>query len=322
MDMLRNEKNTVRVWNDGEMLFPTVYSFIKKVGKPLKLRYVTNRVPIETTKFMLPVLYDGMLMYEQDIVNCKEADTKKEINGVLKYIDELCCYAVFCAGKCCPLMNLFEISILGNTFENPDLLKDLLRKSATICEKKPANKKSTEPPKVENSVQTKPAKPTETSCHGIDEIGELDKQNVVVYTDGSCIGNPGPGGAAYIIRAGSYYHQDSYPLPNETTNNICEITAAIRALKFLPEGCKVTLHSDSQYVINAFNKRWLDTWMKNSWIKSDGKEVKNIPLWKDLLEAAQPHEVNWVWVKGHVGNPDNELCDKLAVEASAKAAKN
>ncbi len=317
--MLRDEKNTVRVWNDGEMLFPTVYSFVKKVGKPLKVRYVTNRVPIETTKFMMPVLYDGILMHEQDIVSCKEVDSRKEIAGVLKYSDELCCYAVFCAGKCYPLMNLFDISILGNSFKNPDLLNDLSRKSATVCGKNTADKKNPEPPKADTSVQTKLAEPKETPCNGIDG---LDKQNVVVYTDGSCIGNPGPGGAAYIIRSGSFYYQDAYPLPNETTNNICEITAAIRALKFLPEGCKVTLHSDSQYVINAFNKGWLNSWMKNSWIKSDGKEVKNIPLWKDLLEAARPHDVNWVWVKGHVGNPDNELCDQLAVEASAKAAKN
>lgn len=317
--MLRDEKNTVRVWNDGEMLFPTVYSFVKKVGKPLKVRYVTNRVPIETTKFMLPVLYDGMLMYEQDIISCKEADTRKEVAGLLKYSDELCCYVVLCAGKCYPLMNLFDISILGNNFENAVLMNDLSQKISVVGERSAADEKKTETPKDDSSVQAKPAMSKGTLDHKFDG---LDKDNVIVYTDGSCIGNPGPGGAAYIIRSGSFYHQDAFSLPDETTNNICEITAAIRALKALPEGCKVTLHSDSQYVINAFTKGWLKSWMKNSWIKSDGKGVKNIPLWKELLEAAQPHNVNWVWVKGHDGNPDNELCDQLAVEASGKAAQN
>ena len=309
--MVRDEKNTVRVWNDGEMLFPTVYSFVKKVGKPLKVRYVTNRVPIETTKFMMPVLYDGALMYEQDIISGKDVDTKKEMTGVLKYSDELCCYAVFCAGKCCPLMNVFEISVVGNTFENLDLLKNLPQKSADSEVKKPTPVPDTPP-------VTKADAPKGKAPSGMDGI---DKNKVVIYTDGSCVGNPGPGGAAYIIKSGSYYSQDSYPLPNETTNNICEITAAIRALKALPEGCNVTLHSDSQYVINAFAKGWLDNWMKNNWIKSDGKEVKNIPLWKELMEAAKPHKIDWVWVKGHDGNPDNELCDQLAVKASEKASK-
>jgi len=308
--MFRDENHKVRVWNDGEMIYPVTYSFVKKSGNLLKLRYVTNRTPIETTKFMLSVLYDGVLMFEQDIVMAKVYDTKAPIAGILKFDSELCCYTVYSVGKSCPLMNLFEISIEGNTFENPDLLNKLCGELL-----KDKSKKQTPPPVKTTEKTVEPEELLDWESEG------FDKNNVIIYTDGSCLTNPGPGGAAFIVRSNTFCLKDAYSFPGETTNNICEITAAIRALKSLPAGCKVTLHSDSQYVINAFNKGWLVNWKKNNWIKSDGKEVKNIPLWKELMDASRNHEVEWVWVKGHAGDPDNELCDQMAVEASMKASK-
>ena len=138
-------------------------------------------------------------------------------------------------------------------------------------------------------------------------------KHVHIYTDGACRGNPGKGGwGAILVYEGK--EKELFGGESETTNNRMELTAVIAALSALKEPCEVTLTTDSQYVVNAIEKGWLDAWQKNKWRKSDKKEVLNIDLWRALLILLEKHEVSFVWVKGHDGHPYNERCDKLATE--------
>ncbi|WP_287128037.1 ribonuclease HI [Candidatus Cyanaurora vandensis] len=140
-----------------------------------------------------------------------------------------------------------------------------------------------------------------------------------IYTDGACIGNPGPGGYAAIIDdpvtgerelTGGYAH---------TTNNRMEMLAVIRGLVDLPGARKVMVYSDSQYVINGITKGWAKKWKANNWIKADKKPALNPDLWQQLLDLCQQHQVTFEWVRGHSGHPQNERCDRLAVVASRRA---
>ena len=140
---------------------------------------------------------------------------------------------------------------------------------------------------------------------------------MIYYTDGSCIGNPGPGGYAYILIYGDLKKEFSGYEP-ETTNNRMELTAVIEGLSALKEPCEVTLTSDSKYVIDSITKGWVYGWKKKGWIKSDKKPALNSDLWEELLDLLEMHDVNIEWVKGHAGHPENERCDKLA---AAKAAE-
>ncbi len=137
-------------------------------------------------------------------------------------------------------------------------------------------------------------------------------KNVVMYTDGACSGNPGPGGYAAILIYNGIEKEIS---GNElsTTNNKMELLAVISGLKALKEKCNVTIYSDSAYVVNAVEKGWLTSWKKNNWIKSDKKQVKNIDLWEELLELMNFHHVQFKKVKGHANDVYNNRCDKLAV---------
>lgn len=136
-------------------------------------------------------------------------------------------------------------------------------------------------------------------------------KRVNVYTDGACRGNPGRGGWGAVLVYGSVEKELSGGEPN-TTNNRMELSAVIAALSALKEPCEVTLTTDSQYVVNAIEKGWLEGWQKNNWRKSDKKEVLNVDLWRELLSLLDTHKVSFVWVKGHNGHPYNERCDKLA----------
>ena len=141
---------------------------------------------------------------------------------------------------------------------------------------------------------------------------------IVVYTDGSAIGNPGPGGYGVVIQADE--DQPAQELSggyNHTTNNRMEMTAVIKALEIL-EGTSspVVLHSDSKYVVDALNKGWAQNWHKRNWHKSDGNPALNADLWKRLLPLSQTMEVRFVWVRGHSGNLLNERCDILANTAA------
>jgi ribonuclease HI len=134
-----------------------------------------------------------------------------------------------------------------------------------------------------------------------------------IYTDGACLGNPGPGGwAAGILSAGG--RREIAGFEPATTNNRMELRAALEGLRALPAGVEIDLHTDSQYVRNGMND-WLTRWKRNGWRTADRKPVKNGDLWRALDEAAQAHHVRWHWVRGHDGDPENERCDELANEA-------
>ena len=143
-------------------------------------------------------------------------------------------------------------------------------------------------------------------------------KHVEIFTDGACKGNPGPGGWGALLRMGRHEKELSGSDP-ATTNNRMELTAAIRALQALIEPCRVTLHSDSKYVLEGIT-RWVHGWQKNGWKTAARKPVQNAELWHELIAAASRHEVEWVWVKGHDGHPENERVDALAC-AAAEAAK-
>lgn len=143
----------------------------------------------------------------------------------------------------------------------------------------------------------------------------MSKPEVVIYTDGACSGNPGPGGWAAILRWNGNEKEIS-GAEAHTTNNRMEMRAIIEALRALNKPCKVTLCSDSALIINAFTKGWIEGWQHRNWRKADKKPVENKELWQEMLDAMQPHEVTWKKVKGHADDPLNNRVDRLAVEAS------
>jgi len=142
---------------------------------------------------------------------------------------------------------------------------------------------------------------------------------VEIATDGACKGNPGPGGWGAVIRYGEREKDISGGEPL-TTNNRMELMAAISALNALNRPCRIKLSTDSRYVMDGLTK-WLKGWQRNGWKTSDKKPVKNADLWQALIDAAAPHRIEWMWVKGHAGHPDNERADRLASDA-AKAQQS
>jgi len=143
-------------------------------------------------------------------------------------------------------------------------------------------------------------------------------KKVEIFTDGACKGNPGPGGWGALLRMGRHEKEMSGGEP-ATTNNRMELTAAIRALEALIEPCAITLHSDSKYVLDGITK-WVHGWQKNGWKNASKQPVRNADLWHELIAAAKPHQVEWVWVKGHAGHAENERVDALACAAAEKVA--
>ena len=142
-------------------------------------------------------------------------------------------------------------------------------------------------------------------------------KNVIIYTDGACSGNPGHGGWAAILKYGE--HEKELSGGEElTTNNRMEMMAVISALEALREPCKVTLYSDSKYVVDAINLGWARSWRANGWKRGKNGEAKNPDLWEKLLELLQIHDVSFVWVKGHAETEYNNRCDELAVAESRK----
>lgn len=139
-------------------------------------------------------------------------------------------------------------------------------------------------------------------------------KEIEIFCDGSSLGNPGPGGYGVILRYGSYEKELSrgYKI---TTNNRMELLGALAALSALKEPCKVTLYSDSNYVIQGMTA-WRFSWRKNDWDNARKKNLKNLDLWQQLDKEAQKHDITWQWVKGHNGHPENERCDILAKNAA------
>ncbi|WP_394201922.1 ribonuclease HI [Shewanella waksmanii] len=135
-----------------------------------------------------------------------------------------------------------------------------------------------------------------------------------IYTDGSCLGNPGPGGYGVVMRYKHHVKElaDGFKL---TTNNRMELLAPIIALEALHEPCNITLTSDSQYMRQGITQ-WIHGWKRNNWLTSTKQPVKNVDLWQRLDAAIQPHQIDWQWVKGHSGHAENERCDTLARQAA------
>lgn len=145
------------------------------------------------------------------------------------------------------------------------------------------------------------------------------KPYVEIYTDGACSGNPGRGGYGAVLR---YKKENGEVVQKEisegfevTTNNRMELLAPIVALETLKKPCKITLTSDSKYLIDAIDKKWIEGWIAKNWKLNTKNPVKNIDLWKRLLKAMERHDIEFVWVKGHAGHEFNEICDRLAVNA-------
>lgn len=144
---------------------------------------------------------------------------------------------------------------------------------------------------------------------------------VKIYTDGSARGNPdGPGGYGtvleYVDPRGELHMRELSQGYKKTTNNRMELMAVIAGLEALNRPCEVELYSDSQYVVNAFNQHWIESWVRKGWKRGKNEPVKNVDLWKRLLKAKESHQVSFHWVKGHNGHPQNERCDVLATTAA------
>ena len=135
-------------------------------------------------------------------------------------------------------------------------------------------------------------------------------KEVEIFTDGACSGNPGPGGWGAVLRCQGR-EKEIYGGEANTTNNRMELQAAIQALATLKHHCKVSLTTDSEYVRNGITK-WVHAWKRNGWNRGKGKPVKNLDLWQQLDEVAAKHEIEWHWVRGHTGHPENERADALA----------
>ena len=144
-----------------------------------------------------------------------------------------------------------------------------------------------------------------------------EKKHVEIFTDGACSGNPGPGGWGTVLRYKGVEKELSGGAP-ETTNNRMELSAVIAGLSALTEPCKVTLYSDSKYVVDAVTKGWAKSWRAKGWMRNKKEKALNPDLWEKLLSPLEQHDVSFVWVKGHAGHPENERCDALATGQATK----
>ncbi len=141
------------------------------------------------------------------------------------------------------------------------------------------------------------------------------KRHITVHTDGACTGNPGPGGYGAVLEYGDHRRELSGGY-RRTTNNRMELIGPIKSLEALKESCRVTLYSDSRYVVDAVEKGWAKRWQANGWMRNKKEQAINPDLWAQLLALCEQHDVEFRWVRGHAGNPENERCDQLAVQAA------
>jgi ribonuclease HI len=139
---------------------------------------------------------------------------------------------------------------------------------------------------------------------------------VEIYTDGACSGNPGPGGYGVILKSGHTIKELSAGY-KKTTNNRMELRAVIAGLQALKEKCQVKIYSDSKYIVDAIKNGWAERWRVNNWYRNKKEKALNPDLWDQLLRLLENHQVEFYWVRGHAGHPENERCDKLAVNAAA-----
>ena len=141
---------------------------------------------------------------------------------------------------------------------------------------------------------------------------------IILYSDGACSGNPGPGGWGVVLKEmGARRTREFSGGEKQTTNNRMELMAVIRGLEAIKNRSKVAVVTDSQYLVKGMTE-WIDNWIAKRWRTANKKPVKNVDLWQRLLELAGKHQVSWQWIEGHTGHPENERCDKLAVAAAAR----
>lgn len=181
-----------------------------------------------------------------------------------------------------------------------------------------ASEPEAEKPATAKPTQKRASKGSETAAAKTEKVN-TNMQEVIIYTDGSCRFNPGPGGwGAILIAQGKKgpVEKRMSGCKAETTNNEMELTAVKEALSALKQPCRVTLYSDSSYVVNSISKGWLAGWEKKGWVKKGG--IANLELWKEVYQLLQKHKVTCVWVKGHADNPYNNLCDEMAQAESSK----
>lgn len=145
-----------------------------------------------------------------------------------------------------------------------------------------------------------------------------ERKHVTIYTDGACTGNPGPGGYGVVLRYGDKRNELSGGY-RRTTNNRMELIAVIMGLKALREPCRVTLYSDSEYVVNAMTEGWAQRWRANGWKRNKKEKAINPDLWAQLLSLCEEQDLDFRWVRGHSGDRENERCDRLAVQAAHQA---
>jgi len=175
-------------------------------------------------------------------------------------------------------------------------------------------------PKVLKYIQSlKPSaeKPSRPVLSSKSQSATPSSDTIIIYTDGACTGNPGAGGYGAVIIHGDRREELSggYKL---TTNNRMEMMGAIVALESLPSNSKVKLHSDSKYIVDAVVKGWAQKWQRNGWKRNSKEMAKNPDLWQELLDLCKIHDIEFIWVKGHAGIPENERCDRLAVAAASQ----
>jgi len=174
-------------------------------------------------------------------------------------------------------------------------------------------------PDVWKYVQSLNSKPAKSAKPVINKkprsVSKPLGDTIIIYTDGACTGNPGKGGYGAVIIDGDRRKEisDGY---NLTTNNRMEMMGAIAALESLPSNSKVKLHTDSKYIVDAVVKGWAKKWQKNGWKRNSKEMAKNPDLWQEILDLCKIHDVEFAWVKGHSGIPENERCDRLAVAAA------
>ena len=146
-------------------------------------------------------------------------------------------------------------------------------------------------------------------------IKKSDLPQVIIYTDGACAGNPGPGGYGVILKSGRHRKEISagYRL---TTNNRMELMAVIAGLEAVKESCRITLYTDSQYIADSINQRWVYKWREKGWRRGKKEKAQNVDLWEKILDLLDEHVVEVKWLRGHAGDPENERADLLAVQAS------
>ena len=144
----------------------------------------------------------------------------------------------------------------------------------------------------------------------------MEMKSVTIYTDGACSGNPGPGGYGVILESRGYKKELSAGY-KKTTNNRMELRAVIAGLEALKEKCQVNIYSDSKYIVDAIKNGWARRWKANNWYRNKKEKALNPDLWDQLLTLIANHQVNFHWVRGHAGHPENERCDELAVAAAA-----